>query len=123
MLKHQIGDTALSLALGGGSASVDNTRAAGPAGTARSTQDSRFVSLVGRVAHAFVDGNRSVKPRLDLDIVWASTGGAEESGAGFADLKVKSSTQTLVTLSPVVEFGGEFGDPAGTLSAPASPLD
>ena len=117
-LKRQIGDTALSLALGGGWAEVATRREAGPAGTARSSQDSRFLSLVGRVAHAFVDGDRYLKPRLDLGIIRVSTDGAAETGAGLADLTVAVSAQTSVALSPAVEVGGEFGDPAGTLLRP-----
>ena len=118
VLKHQIGDTALSLALGGGWAEVDTRRETGAAGTARGTQDTRFLSVVGRVAHAFVSGRHYVKPRLDVDIVRVATDGTEETGAGFANLTVGASTRTSIALSPAVEVGGEFGDPAGTLFRP-----
>ena len=60
-----------------------------------------------RAAHAFEYGIVYIKPRVDADFQYLSTGALTESGAAGAGLTVQASGQTYFTVQPAIEVGGD----------------
>jgi uncharacterized protein with beta-barrel porin domain len=108
-VKYVRGNWQVSGALTGGHASYDTTRFGVMPGVNASADPSMsFVS--GRVRAAYVIGNDNayVKPLVDLDATTIWSGGFTERGAAAAGLNVRGQTDTVLSVAPAVEVGGQF---------------
>ena len=117
--KYISGNWQISSALTGGHASYDVTRRDVMPGV-NATGDQSLSFLSGRVRAAYVFGseNAYVKPLVDVDAVGILRGGILENGAGPVGLNVHRQTDTLFSVAPGVEVGGQFAYANGTLLRP-----
>ncbi len=66
-------------------------------------------SLLARAAYLFdVGDGLYVKPQIQGGVTHVSRDGFTETGAGAANLQVSSESETFFSVSPSVEFGGDF---------------
>jgi len=61
-----------------------------------------------RAAYDVTLGDLYLRPYGDLDVIYTETPSFSESGRAGYGLDVRSSSQTNVVLSPMVEFGGRY---------------
>lgn len=89
-----------------------------PGVNAKGGQSLSFLS--GRVRAAYVFGNDTayIKPLVDFDAVGILRGSILENGAGPVGLHVHGQTDTLFSVAPAVEVGGQFVSANGTLLRP-----
>ena len=122
IIKRRYDATMISGSVSAGYGWYDSERVVGlpvPGVSASSDQDIFFGSIHGRVSHDFELGmNKYIRPLVDLGATQVHRKGFNEKGAGGANLKVDSDDETLVTLQPAIEFGGEFRRDSGTLVRP-----
>jgi hypothetical protein len=122
ILKRRYNATMVSGSVSAGYGWYDTERDVGlpgPGVSARSDQEIFFGSIHGRVSRDFQQGaNRYIRPLVDLGVTQVHRKGFNEKGAGAANLEVDSDDDTLVTLQPAIEFGGEFRRDSGTLVRP-----
>ena len=55
---------------------------------------------------------------VDLDVTHISLDGLRETGAGAVGLAVRGSDETVLSATPALELGAQFGNPQGTLVRP-----
>jgi uncharacterized protein with beta-barrel porin domain len=111
MLKGRFGDTTISASLSGGHSWYETKRfinLPSPGVTAKGDPQASFVSPHLRLAHAFEQGAWYLRPLVDLGVTYIHLGGFREGGAGAANLNVRSTSETYVTLQPALEVGGEL---------------
>jgi len=64
----------------------------------------------GRISHDIMASeNAYVRPMLGLGVSYVSREAYNETGAGGANLRVEKKSDTIVSLHPAIEFGGESG--------------
>jgi len=85
---------------------------------AQSDNDISYVDGRLRAEYLFSAGTWYAKPMVDLDATHVSADGATESGAGGVGLKVHGSDETVLSATPMLELGTQFGNPNGTLVRP-----
>jgi hypothetical protein len=126
ILKKEFGATSLAADFSAGYGSYDSDRYVNlpaPIVTASSSQQARFVAGHLRLAHAYEQGSDwYVKPMLDFGVTRAWFPGFQESGAGGANLNVRSRDETYVSLTPALEIGGESKLAGGELIRPYARL-
>lgn len=117
--KYIRGNWQISGALTGGHARYDVTRFDVTPGV-RANGDQSLSFLSGRVRAAYVFGNDNayIKPLVDFDAIGIFRGGILETGAGPVGLNVHGQTDTLFSIAPAVEVGGQFAYGNGTLLRP-----
>jgi hypothetical protein len=71
-----------------------------------------------RAAYDIPLGNLYIRPYGDVDVIYTATSGFQESGNQDYGLNVRSSSQTNVVLSPMVEFGGRYDFADRTIMRP-----
>ncbi|MEQ8652354.1 MAG: autotransporter outer membrane beta-barrel domain-containing protein [Kiloniellales bacterium] len=112
VVKKQFEQTTLTGSLSGGVGNYDLSRSViTPSGTvtAESSPNTNWISAHARVTQVFdVSEESYLRPWFDLGIDHQWQGGYRESGAGGYGLNVAAFDQTLVTLNPMLEVGGEF---------------
>jgi hypothetical protein len=59
-----------------------------------------------------------LKPMVDFDATHISLDNARESGAGGVGLNVRGNDETVLSASPALELGAQFGGPSGTRVRP-----
>jgi hypothetical protein len=121
IVKGRFGATTLAAAVSGGYGWLDTKRSVilpTPGITAESEPQLGFVSPHLRLAHAFERGDWYLRPLLDAGVTYVHLGSLHESGAGAANLKVRSQNETYFTLNPAIEMGGELGQKDGLLIRP-----
>lgn len=59
-------------------------------------------------------GTWYAKPLVDLDATHVSLDGVNETGSGGMALNVRGSEETVLSATPALELGAQFGDPNGT---------
>ena len=120
ILKHRADATRVSLSFSAAYGSYESRRLvdiANPGVHAEGKPKLWSTSLHGRISHDVMSSdNAYVRPMLGLGVSYISRNAYTESGAGGANLHVAKEDDTLVSLHPAVEFGGErsIGD-EGTL--------
>jgi uncharacterized protein with beta-barrel porin domain len=117
VLKHEAGPWTFSGALGGGYGAYDLDRNVGIPGLQSTADGDPDVYSMGaklRAARTFMPtSNFYLKPYVDLDATYVRMPGYSESGNDL-HLKVDSSDQFIMALSPMLEIGGraELGNGA-----------
>ena len=77
-----------------------------------------FVSSHLQLGHAFERGAWYLRPLLDGGFTYVNTPGFSESGAGGANLMVKSRSETSWSLEPALEIGAEMKLTGGPVLRP-----
>lgn len=112
VLKREIGATTLSGSLSGGYSRFDLSREVMTLGgitTAQSDPTTSWVAAHARIAHYFeVSQSTYLKPRFDVGVQYTYQGGYTETGAGNFGLVVDATSNTFVTLNPMLEIGTDF---------------
>ncbi len=108
-IKYIKGNWQIAGALTGGHASYNTTRFAVIPGVSADGDGSlNFLSGRMRVAYVFGGDAAYVKPLVDVDVTGIRRSGIRETGAGPAGLNIRSQTDTLFSVAPAVEVGGEY---------------
>jgi hypothetical protein len=122
IVKRRYAATMLSASVSAGYGSYDTVRTVDlPTPGVRATSDQRivFAAIHGRVSHDFKQGeNLYIRPLVDLGVTTVHRKAFNEAGAGGANLDVASATDTLVTVQPSIEIGGELQHGRNTLVRP-----
>jgi hypothetical protein len=122
MVKRHFDATRLSGSLSLGYGRYDSRRRvdlAPPDQVARANQELWSVSAQGRVSHDLEQGpNFYVRPMVSAGVTRVSRKSFKEKGAGGANLDVARENDTIVTIQPAVEFGGERQLRDGSLLRP-----
>ncbi len=121
VLKGRWGGTTLSTTLTGGYGRYDTTRLVsfpGLTAEATGTENVGFVAAHARLAHSFGSENAYIRPSVDAGVTDYMVGAFNESGSPTITMSLDSSQQTLFTVEPSVEVGGEFVGPDGTAYRP-----
>ncbi len=119
VLKREADAWTFSGALGGGYGSYDLDRhmsITGVGGVAESSPDVYSLGARLRAAHTYTQGNVYVKPYVDLDATYTRMPSYTESGA--ARLRVDSSDQFVVGITPALEVGGRIDLDNGMVARP-----
>ncbi|HVS26486.1 MAG TPA: autotransporter domain-containing protein [Burkholderiales bacterium] len=120
--KRNEGPTAFSASLSVGHGSYHNNRFVNllvPGTTAQSDQGVTFAASHVRLSRDFgQDTVWYLRPLIDVGITYVYHSAFNETGAGAANLNVKSGDQTLVSLQPGLEVGREFKTGGGILIRP-----
>lgn len=120
-VKGRFGATALAASLSGGLGWLDSKRSVAlptPGVTAKSSQRLGFVSPDLRLSHDFEQRSWYLRPLVDAAVTHVHLHDFSESGAGGANLDVRSQSETYVTFSPAVEIDGEWAGTRDVLLRP-----
>src|SRR5690606_29866109 len=121
VLKHQAGPWLYSASMAGGYGSHRMDRNMAIDGYGRKASSSPDVYSIGarlRAARHFgLSDSLYLKPYVDLDALYTRMPGYTESG-GPLSLKVDSSDQFVVGVSPMLEFGGRIELDDGAIMRP-----
>jgi len=71
-----------------------------------------------RAEYLLSAGSWYAKPMVDFDATHISLDGVREKGAGGVGLNVRGSDETVLSATPALELGAQFGNPQGTLVRP-----
>lgn len=122
ILKRQVNATAVSGSFNVGYGRYDSARRinfAGPVQVAGGSQDLWSASIQARVSHDVLHGDDVyVRPMLSATAAHVTRNGFREKGAGGASLAVKRERDTIVTVQPAIEVGGERKLDDGSLLRP-----
>ena len=121
MLKYNPGALLLAGAVSGGYGWYDTERSINfPGFLALAEADHEVSYLNGRfrAAYLFSAGSWYAKPMVDFDATHISLNSVREKGAGGVGLNVRGQDQTVLSASPALELGAQFGAPQGTLVRP-----
>lgn len=120
--KRRIDATMLSGSLAAGFGWFDSRRFVSlptPDVTAASDQRTGYLSAHLRASHDVMSApNSYLRPLLDLGIMRLRRSAFDETGAGAANLSVEKAHDTLVTVHPALELGGEARLAQGWLARP-----
>jgi uncharacterized protein with beta-barrel porin domain len=111
----------LAAAVSGGWGWYDTTRPiAFPGFSSRATSDRDISYIDGRLraAYLFTNGQWYAKPLVDLDATRISLDHVVERASGGVGLNVRGSDETVLSASPALELGVQFGSQGGTLVRP-----
>jgi outer membrane autotransporter protein len=121
VLKYNPGALLLAAAVSGGWGWYDTERPIGFTGfSALPSSDNEIGYLNGRFRAEYLlsAGGWYAKPLVDFDATEISLEHVKESGAGGVGLNVRGNDQTVLSATPALELGAQFGGPAGTLVRP-----
>jgi uncharacterized protein YhjY with autotransporter beta-barrel domain len=121
ILKAIDGAAAYSVSLSAGQSRYRTQRVVALAAsnaTASSTQKIDFMSSHLRAAYAFERGDSYLRPLVDLGVSRTRLGAFSESGAGAANLNVRSQSATHVSVQPALEIGTQWTQADGALLRP-----
>ena len=121
VLKYNPGPLLLAAAVSGGWGWYDTERPiAFPGFSAFATSDSEIGYIDGRfrAAYLFSNGKWYAKPMVDFDATHISLDSVTERGAGGVGLNVRGNDETVLSATPALELGVQFGSPGGTLVRP-----
>jgi uncharacterized protein with beta-barrel porin domain len=110
-LKHTMGPWLIAGSLAVASGASQNTRLISLPGISSALQSDSKALLVGgrlRGAYEFAFDQWYVRPYGDLDVIYTSMPGFQESGTGGYALSLAGSSKVSVVVSPMVEFGGRY---------------
>jgi hypothetical protein len=85
---------------------------------ARSDQEISYVNGRFRAEYQLGSGSWYAKPLVDFDATHINLDGVNETGAGAVGLNVRGADETILSATPAIELGAQFGNPAGTLVRP-----
>jgi len=121
VLKYNPGALLLAGAVSGGFGWYDTERPiAFPGFMALAQSEHEVGYLNGRLRAEYLlsAGTWYAKPMVDLDATHISLDGVSETGAGAVGLNVRGSDETVLSATPALEIGAQFGSPNGTLVRP-----
>lgn len=121
VLKYNPGKLLLAGAVSGGWGWYDTERPInfpGFSALAQSDQEISYVNGRFRAAYQLGSGKWYAKPMVDLDATQISLDGVSETGAGAVGLNVRGTDETVLSATPALELGAQFGNPNGTLVRP-----
>jgi hypothetical protein len=96
----------------------DTTRRVGTV-VAQSEQDVGLAAAHLRWSQDYMRDNVwYLRPLVDVGVTHVYHGSYDEQGAGGANIRARSGSDTLVSLQPGLEFGREYATAAGTLVRP-----
>ncbi|MBI2276090.1 MAG: autotransporter domain-containing protein [Dechloromonas sp.] len=111
ILKHRSDATRVSLSFSAAYGNYESRRLvdiANPGVHAEGKPKLWSTSVHGRVSHdVMASDDAYVRPMLGLGVSYISRSAYKESGAGGANLHVAKEDDTLLSLHPAIEFGGE----------------
>ncbi len=120
-LKSNPGALLLAGAVSGGYGWYETERQiAFPGFSALAQADHEISYLNGRfrAAYLFSAGSWYAKPIVDFDATHVSLDGVNEKGGAGVGLNVRGQDETVLSASPALELGAQFGAPYGTLVRP-----
>jgi len=85
---------------------------------AQSDHEIGYVDGRFRAAYLLSAGSWYAKPMIDFDATHIRLDTVKESGAGGVGLNVRGNEETVLSASPALELGAQFGGPNGTLVRP-----
>ncbi len=91
--------------------------AGGPV-AANGTQDISFATAQARMAHTFGNASRFLRPVLNFTTAYIKAGAVQERDAGVLNLDISASNVALLSISPSIEFGGQFTSANGATLRP-----
>ena len=121
VLKYNPGKLLLAGAVSGGWGWYDTERPIAFPGFfafARSDQEIGYVNGRFRAEYQLGSGTWYAKPLVDFDATHISLDGVNETGAGAVGLNVRGADETILSATPALELGAQFGNPSGTLVRP-----
>jgi uncharacterized protein with beta-barrel porin domain len=121
IVKARWGGLTFSTALSGGIGDYDTTRVVNlpnPGTLAYGNQETQFVSLNGRLAYAFEWASWYLRPYLGAGFSYLDYGDFAEQGAGALNLQISRDSDSLTSVQPGIELGGEFRIGKKTLVRP-----
>lgn len=121
VIKYNPGALPLAGAVSGGYGWYDTERTVTVPGFFAQAQSDNHIAYVDgrfRAEYLLSNGSWYAKPMVDLDATHINLGGVRESGAGGAGLNVRGSDETVLSATPALELGTQFGGPNGTLVRP-----
>ena len=121
MLKYNPGALLLAGAVSGGWGWYDADRPINFPGffaLAQSEHDVGYVNGRLRAAYQLDAGSWYLKPMVDLDATHVRLDGVNETGAGAVGLIVRGADETVLSATPALELGAQFGAAYGTLVRP-----
>jgi hypothetical protein len=121
VLKYNPGPLLLAAAVSGGYGWYDTTRPIAFPGFASLAASDHNVSYIDgrfRAAYLLTGGQWYAKPMVDLDATRIDLDHVAESASGGVGLNVRGSEETVLSASPALELGVEFGAPGGTVVRP-----
>ncbi|MBB5751369.1 hypothetical protein [Prosthecomicrobium pneumaticum] len=120
VLKYDHEALTIATSLTGGYGWYDNRRKVAIGGfTDELSGDNGIALASGRVrtAYTFAKDGLYVRPMADVDLTWIGFGGYTEKG-GIAALSYEDTNHWVVTVTPGVEFGGEWKAADGVIFRP-----
>ncbi len=118
VVKYAPGPVSLALALDAGMGWNDNKRKTVGNDAVSSNSQNHFGAQL-RAAYLIDHGLWYAKPMVDLNVTMLNIGGYTETG-GVGNLTVMDSKTTILSVSPAIEFGGQFKLANGALVRPYS---
>jgi outer membrane autotransporter protein len=121
VLKYNPGKLLLAGAVSGGWGWYDTERPINFPGFfafARSDQEIGYVNGRFRAEYQLGSGTWYAKPLVDFDATHIRLDGVTETGAGAVNLIVRGADETILSATPAIELGAQFGNPTGTLVRP-----
>jgi outer membrane autotransporter protein len=121
VLKYNPGALLLAGAISGGWGWYDTTRPISFPGfwaLAQSDHDVGYVNGRFRAEYLLNSGSWYAKPIVDFDAIQVNLDRLRERGAGGVGLNVRGNDETVLSASPALEVGTQFGTLNGTLVRP-----
>ncbi|MGH8723139.1 MAG: autotransporter outer membrane beta-barrel domain-containing protein, partial [Burkholderiales bacterium] len=121
VLKYNPGALLLAGAVSGGWGWYDTERPIAFPGCMALAQSEHEVGYVNgrlRAEYLLSAGTWYAKPMVDFDATHISLDSVREKGASGVGLNVRGSDETVLSASPMLELGAQFGNPQGTLVRP-----
>jgi uncharacterized protein with beta-barrel porin domain len=120
-LKYNPGPLLLTAAVSGGQGWYDTDRPiafTGFSALAQSDHDVSYIDGRFRAAYLLTNGSWYAKPLVDLDATHISLDNVKERGAAGVGLNVRGNDETVLSATPALELGVQFGSPGGTVVRP-----
>jgi uncharacterized protein with beta-barrel porin domain len=111
-LKYNPGALLLTAAVAGGQGWYDTDRRIafpGFSALAHANHDVSYVNGRFRAAYLVTSGSWYAKPLVDFDATHVSLDNVNEHGAGGASLNVRGNDETVLSATPALELGTQFG--------------
>ncbi len=121
VLKRQSGPWLWAAAVSGGYGWFDSDRFVDlptPGIIANSDKEITYLSGHLRAAYLIERGTWYLKPKVDVDVTHLKLDGYSETGAGALNLTVDDTSETIVSATPALEIGAEYGESGKTLYRP-----
>ena len=109
-VKHQSGPWLFGLGLSGSISDFDSERRVllGQGGSASGSQDIYGFGGRLRAAYRLSAGNFTLRPLLDVDVIYTHADGYQEKGAGLLNREIEGNAEWTALATPAIEAGTSF---------------